>query len=188
MIDHNDENLQHQAEHTHPGPRMSVVGYLLILFAVAFLLLLLAYFQQRRANAEAESHALAESASAVQSIQNLMEEKERLTSENTELETENQRLEQQIQTAEQWAASAEAQVAQQEKVVTAMDWLREIQGLYEKQYYRAARAMITEFETTDLPAFLPQETLHVYQEEDTPAPAQTYAAIKTALFPTESAE
>ena len=43
-------SLQHQAEHTRARRRISVMGYLLILFVVAFLLLLLAYFQQQRIN------------------------------------------------------------------------------------------------------------------------------------------
>ena len=43
------------------------MGYLLVLFAAAFLLLLLAYFQQQRINADT-SNALQQSVSAVQSI------------------------------------------------------------------------------------------------------------------------
>ena len=38
--------LQHEAEHASPGKRNSVLIYLVILFAAAFLLLLLSYFMQ----------------------------------------------------------------------------------------------------------------------------------------------
>ena len=64
-------SLQHQAEHARSRRQSPIIGYLMILFAAAFLLLLLAYFQQQRANSEA-TDALKQSASAVQSIQNLI--------------------------------------------------------------------------------------------------------------------
>ena len=78
-------SLQHQAEHTRTRRRISVMGYLLVLFAAAFLLLLLAYFQQQRINADT-SNALQQSVSAVQSIQNLMTDKVTLLSQLANLD------------------------------------------------------------------------------------------------------
>ena len=68
--DHNREeqemqHLQHEAEHARPHKKVSVMGYLAILFAAAFLLLLLSYFMQQRANQQAISGLEATSSNAV---------------------------------------------------------------------------------------------------------------------------
>ena len=68
-----------------------MLSYLVILFAVAFLLLLLAYFQQQRINADT-SNALQQSVSAVQSIQNLMTDNETLRSQVADLEEQVETL------------------------------------------------------------------------------------------------
>lgn len=81
----NAGELQHQAEHTRPSHRSSIVGYLAVMFAVAFLLLLIAYFQQQRLNAEA-SNAWKESVSAVDTIHAMMEDNEKLRAKVEELE------------------------------------------------------------------------------------------------------
>ena len=53
--EHNQlEDLQHEAEHTRPPKRGgAVMGYLVVLFGAAFLLLLMSYFMQQRTNREA---------------------------------------------------------------------------------------------------------------------------------------
>lgn len=164
-----------------PAPRkerrrhhMSVISYLAILFAVAFLLLLLAYFQQQRANSEA-TDALKQSVSTMGSIQNLIEDNDQLRDQVADLQD-------QVLDLKEKNTQAAAQAAGQVQALQAMDWLREIQSLYEKQYYKACRAMISEFENTGLVSALPQEGLHAYDDEQVPSPAQTYADIKDALF------
>ena len=96
-----------------PHPRRSrqsrrspVMGYLAILFAVAFLLLLWAYFQQQRSNTEA-TDALKQSASAVQSIQNLIDDNDALRQENETLKEQTAQLEKEL--ADSKAAAAQAQ-------------------------------------------------------------------------------
>ena len=84
-------SLQHQAEHTRTRRRISVMGYLLVLFVAAFLLLLLAYFQQQRINTDT-NNALQQSVSAVQSIQNLMADNETLRSQVADLEEQVETL------------------------------------------------------------------------------------------------
>lgn len=153
---------------------MSVIGYLAILFAVAFLLLLLAYFQQQRANSEA-TNALKQSVSTMGSIENLIEDNEQLRDQVADLQD-------QVLQLKEKNTQATAQIAGQEQALQAMDWLREIQSLYEKQYYKACRAMISEFENTGLGSALPQDGLHAYDDEQASSPAQTYADIKEALF------
>ena len=83
--DHNREeqevqHLQHEAEHARPHKKVSVMGYLTILFAAAFLLLLLSYFMQQRANEQAISGLQATSNNAFDSINNLIAEKDELES------------------------------------------------------------------------------------------------------------
>jgi hypothetical protein len=46
------EHLQHEADRVRPRPKVSVLGYITILFAAAFALLLLSYFMQQRNNEE----------------------------------------------------------------------------------------------------------------------------------------
>ena len=66
-----------------------VVTYLAILFAAAFLLLLLSYFMQQRANEQAITD-LTQSLTSVHSLQNLVDV-------NTKLQSENDRLEKELQ-------------------------------------------------------------------------------------------
>ena len=59
--------LQHDAEHERPRKPQSVLLYLVILFAAAFLLMALSYFMQRRAS-DAAIEDLRESVTAMQSV------------------------------------------------------------------------------------------------------------------------
>ena len=109
------------------------------------------------------------------SIQNLIEDNDQLRDQVADLQD-------QVLDLKEKNTQAAAQAAGQVQALQAMDWLREIQSLYEKQYYKACRAMISEFENTGLVSALPQEGLHAYDDEQVPSPAQTYADIKDALF------
>ncbi len=88
---------QYEAEHTSPS-RPSAIAYLTVLFTVAFLLLLMAYFQQRRAN-EAAREDFHQSVSSFQSIEQLLEDNQALREQlsvsqtgETGLEQENEAL------------------------------------------------------------------------------------------------
>lgn len=161
--------------------RVSVVGYLLILFVVAFVLLLWAYFQQQRINSEA-TDALKDSASAVQSIQALIENNEELTQEVKDLTDQLDRTKDDLTDTKERLTTTADQLEETQKALIAMDWLREIEILYNIQYYRACRSMITEFENSGLPDYLPHASLHSYNGEQNTTPAQTYADIKDALY------
>ena len=78
--EHESGGLQHAAEHERPHKRLSVMNYLTILFAAAFLLLLLSYLMQQRTNSET-IEGLKQSVSAMQSIDSLQKEKEGLESQ-----------------------------------------------------------------------------------------------------------
>lgn len=189
--EHNNEeqevqHLQHEAEHAKPHKKVSVMGYLTILFAAAFLLLLLSYFMQQRANEQAISGLQATSNNAFDSINNLIAEKDRLTSEVEDLEGQVADLQEQLDEAQSqlFGAQSDADAAQTaqdsaEKALEAMDWFWRIHRQFSRGYYTDAANMMAEFETAGLPQYLPQEALT--GREGDPSPAQQYQEIKEAL-------
>lgn len=148
--------LQHQAEHTRQRKSPSVLTYLVVLFVVAFLLLLIAYFQQQRQSSEATDDAIKQSASALQSIQNLLTENEKLRAEAADLESQVDQL-----TRENAALEQSAQVFADEadatgRELSAMDYFWRIQRLYSRGSRKAALDLVKEFEATNLPPELPR--------------------------------
>ena len=98
---HQGGALQHDAEHERPHKKNSVLFYLMILFAAAFLLLLLSYFMQQRANQEALDDLEQTSNSAVESLENLIAERDALKLQVSALEAERDTLQ------AEWEASAD---------------------------------------------------------------------------------
>lgn len=189
--DHNREeqevqHLQHEAEHARPHKKVSVMGYLTILFAAAFLLLLLSYFMQQRANEQAISGLEATSNNAFDSINNLIAEKDRLTEQVEDLKGQVEDLQEeladtqgQLTGAQSDADTAQAAQADARKALEAMDWFWRIQRQFSRGYYTDASNMIEEFEAAGLPQYLPQEALT--GREGDPSPAQQYQEIRDAL-------
>lgn len=172
------EELQHQAEHARPRKSPSVLTYLVILFVVAFLLLLMAYFQQQRQSSEATDDAMKQSASALQSIQNLLAENEKLREEVDGLEAqvdqltqENGALESSLQAYADKSDAAGRQLA-------AMDYFWRIQRLYSRGSRKAALDLVKEFEATSLPPQLPQDS---YSGVEGASPYDQYQALLDAL-------
>ena len=189
--DHNREeqevqHLQHEAEHARPHKKVSVMGYLTILFAAAFLLLLLSYFMQQRANEQAISGLEATSNNAFDSINNLIAEKDRLTEQVEDLKGQVEDLQEeladtqgQLTGAQSDADTAQTAQADARKALEAMDWFWRIQRQFSRGYYTDASNMIEEFEAAGLPQYLPQEALT--GREGDPSPAQQYQEIRDAL-------
>lgn len=173
------ENLQHQAEHTRPRRRMSVLGYLLVLFAVAFLLLLLAYFQQQRANAEA-TDALKQSVSAVDTIEKMIAENEQLREQVEQLEAETKTLGQENQNLKTLTENLTARL---EKTQAAMDYFWQVDEAYVRGRYGLCRDLIQEMEDvtqgTALKDYLPTESA---TDTDRFSPAQRYQEIYDSLY------
>ena len=97
-------DLQHDAEHERPSKHTpSVVLYLMILFAAAFLLLLMSFLMQNRSNREAMDHLEETSNSAMESLENRLRENEELKAQVAQLEEENDKLTQQVQQADDQA-------------------------------------------------------------------------------------
>lgn len=177
MSSRSPEDLQHQAEHTRPSRRMSVLGYLAILFAVAFLLLLLAYFQQQRQNAEA-TDALKQSASAVESIQLLMEENKTLQAQVEALERETAALKEETASLRKETDAQSQDLERLTKEAQAMQWFWQIDDYYVRGYYRKARELIESFEALELRDSLPTENTTT---TDRYTPAERYEEILKAL-------
>lgn len=168
MSQRDSGNLQHQAEHTRSPRRSPIMGYLVILFAAAFLLLLLAYFQQQRTNSET-TDALKQSASAVQSIQNLIDENALLREKVEELEGKVVELEQQSENYQDLFRSADSEAAQLSKEVAACRMLFRIDRLYRAQRFRDAAELIEQLEALGTPdGLLPSEPLTDEASEITP--------------------
>lgn len=154
MSQRDSGSIQHQAEHAHSRRRSSpIMGYLVILFAAAFLLLLLAYFQQQRANSET-TDALKQSVSAVQSIQNLMDENAQLREKVEELEDKITALEQQSQNYEALFRASDTEAAQLSQQVEASRLLFRIDRLYRAQRFKDAVDLIDQLEAMGQPSSL----------------------------------
>lgn len=171
--------LQHQAEHTQPRRRSSsVLIYLMAMFVVAFLLLLLAYFQQQRSSAEANDDAMKQSASALQSIQNLLAETETLRQEVGELEARVDSLTQEKNALEQSLQTHADQIDTAQRQLAAMDYFWRIQRLYSRGSRRSALELVKEFEATGLPQELPRTNLSGIEGT---SPYEQYQALLDAL-------
>lgn len=149
-------SLQHQAEHTRSRRRAPIAGYMAILFATAFLLLGLAYFQQQRLNTEA-TDALKQSASAVETIQNMMEENETLRARVEELEARQAELEQKLWNSEAFSAEVQNDLREKNDAVKAMDYFWQIDEAYALKRYTTCRELIRSFEESGLVPSLPSE-------------------------------
>ncbi len=150
----------------------SVFQYITVLFAAAFLLLLMTYMMQQRLN-KAEIDDLQQSSnSTLQTLENIIAERDQLRQENQEL---SDQLEDAVQAAENSAATAKEQA----RALEAMDWFWRIQRQFSRGYTRAARELAEQFEATGLVDALPDVS---YAEPDGPSPKQQYAELYDLLF------
>ena len=150
----------------------SVFQYITVLFAAAFLLLLMTYMMQHRLN-KAEIDDLQQSSnSTLQTLENIIAERDQLRQENQELSD-------QLEDAVQAAGNASAAAQAQERALQAMDWFWRIQRQFSRGYTRAARELAEQFEASGLVDALPDVS---YAEPDGPSPKQQYAELYDLLF------
>lgn len=171
---------QTQPSQSQPRPRQSagrskrrgsVLGYLVVLFAVAFLLLLVAYFQQQRSNSEA-TDALKQSASAVETLQLLMQN-------NDDLHAQVEAMQGELEDLKQGQAALQSDLQAQQRSVEAMQWFWQINEAYARGRYTTARNLIQQFESLSLKDHLPTENT---TGTDRFSPAARYAEIYDALY------
>ena len=169
--EHESGGLQHAAEHERPHKRLSVMNYLTILFAAAFLLLLLSYLMQQRTNSET-IEGLKQSVSAMQSIDSLQKEKEGLESQVALLEEQVAHLEGQV-------SALQNETAALQSAAEAMDWFWRIQRELSRGRYGSARSLVEAFQATGLEDCLPTD--HPADPEG-PSPAEQYQEILAVLY------
>lgn len=169
--DSRGRNLQHQAEHTRVNRRINVMGYLAVLFVVAFLLLGFAYLQQQRINKET-TDALKDSSSAFQSIQDLIAENETLRQKVDQLEEE-------LDIARTSAQTTDAALTDARAAVAAMDYFWQIDEAYVRGRYTLCRQLIQALKDSGYEGALPDAKA---TDNDRFTPAARYAEIYDALY------
>ena len=190
------QSLQHQADRTKAGSGHSVLSYLVILFAVAFVLLLLAYFMQERSNQEALDGLQQTSNSAVISLQNLIDDRDRLQAEVADLEdriaaqqAETDRLQRELdavrQNADRAAEEQRQAAAEQAEQIEALNRLNELRTLYNARRYQEARELLAQWETA-APGALEQQleaisTALSQEERDIYDPLEAYHKLLSWL-------
>lgn len=171
-------HLQHEAEHAKPHKKVSVMSYLAILFAAAFLLLLLSYFMQQRSNEAAFSGLKDSSQSALQSVQNLLSENDELHDRVDQMDQQLEQAQKELEQAQAEAKAAQAAQNEQRFQLQAMDWFWRIQRAYSRSSRSEARELTDQFEQSGLPKYLPNESL---SGVDAPSPAEQYKALLEAM-------
>lgn len=170
--------LQHAAEHEKPNKRNPVLFYLMILFAAAFLLLLMSFLMQRRANQEAITNLQETSNSATQSLQNTVQQNEELTKQVEDLEkavSDNQNT---IRDQEKELKDLQGQVDDLTKSTQALDWFWQINEAYSRGRYAQARSLIQKM-GEELPNYLPKESV---TDNGRYSPYDRYQEIYEALY------
>lgn len=174
------EHLQHAAEHEKPARNGNhVMTYLVILFGAAFLLMLFSYLMQQRQNAE-NINNLSQTVSAVQSLEDIIKEKDDLENQVLALNATVERLQDELGEVKTQLAQAQAVEAVQDAAIRALDQLRYMEELYGKKHYKACREQIDGFLAEHLDTYLPDTT--DIAGEDIPSPAQRFQSIYDALY------
>ena len=159
--------------------RMPLMGYLVILFAVAFFLLFMAYCQQQRQNTEATNDALKQSVSAVDTIQVMMADNQELREQVGALEDQVERLQKDYDALKEQSQADAAARAQQEAAIAAMDYFWQIDEAYVRQRYSLCRQLIQDLKDSGYESALP-DTKAV--DNDRYSPAGRYQEIYNALY------
>lgn len=155
----------------------SVFKYITILFAAAFVLMLLTFMMERRQNQQVVDSlnesvtGLRESLSNAQSAQDIYEENMEMIQQINDLEAENKRL-----TEENNTLSANQQ--QNTQAVEAMGWFWQIDEAFVLEKYSLCRSLIDQM-GAELAAALPTEAV---TDNGRFSPADRYQEIYDAVY------
>ena len=169
--------LQHDAEHERPprNKQQSVLIYLVILFAAAFLLMALSYFMQRRTSDATIEGLRGQSVSAMQSVEDIQEENETLKQQVADLE---EQLE-----LEGLQTLTENLTVMQEQLTKAMDLFWQIDEAYVRGRWTLCRELIERMEDVSagsaLKESLPREST---TDNERFSPADRYQEIYDAVM------
>lgn len=163
----------------------SVVFYIGILFAAAFLLLAMSFAMERRQNAEDMDDlnqsltGLKDSVSAMQSVQKLYEENTALLERVAELEEDLARAEEQRNYLADKVEDQEAEKGVLQNSVQALDWFWQINEAYVRGRYTTARNLISQLEESGLVENLPRVSI---TDNGRFSPYDRYQEIYDTLF------
>lgn len=173
-----DHALAHAAEHETAQKPHSVMSYLAILFAAAFLLMLLSFLMQQRAN-NRTIEGLKQSVSAMESLTVLQEEKTAMETQRNALEKQAAELAGQIESLEAENQQLSDDLASGTRSAQAMDWFWRIQREVSRGRYSSARKLVDGLKTAGLEDALPAD--HPADPEG-PSPAEQYQEILQLLY------
>lgn len=167
-----------RAKHTSQG---RVFTYMAILFAAAFLLLLMAFLMQQRANRETIddlTESMAKSMTSIHSLQDLVDVNQALEEERGALKNEVAALRESMAQIQLEVNEAKAKAEKAEKASEAMDWFWQVDEAYVRGRYTLCRELMASMEEQKLVQYLPTESV---TDNGRFSPADRYAEIYEQL-------
>ena len=175
-----------QAAKLTPGQQRrrqkSVFQYIAILFAAAFVLLMLTFFMEKRQfeaiqaeNQEQIEDLQHSSLSAVNSLNQVLSENDRLREQVAALEKQ---LQDKTQTHQSEKTTLLQTIEAREKALKAMDWFWQIDEAYVRGRYALCRELIHSLDSAGLTEFLPQQSI---TENERFSPHDRLAEIREAV-------
>lgn len=152
---------QYEAEHVEPRQGKSVVPYLIILVAAAFVLLLMAYLMQLRTADTVQG--LHDSVNSVQTIDQLVVENRALREELKARETERDNVQAELDALK--AQDHTQEVREKERQLQALNALNQLRALHNQGKHKDARALLEANPTLEADLTAAREALSPAQLE-----------------------
>lgn len=151
--------------------QQSVVRYIAVLFAAAFVLMGMSYIMERRQNAQEVDTLKKQSTSAMQSVENLIQENEQLKRQVEELTQQLNETEANHLLTQEELTHTQSDAA---NTAAALDWFWQIDEAYVKSKWSLCRKLIQTM-PEGLADYLPQESA---TDNGRFSPADRYAEIR----------
>ena len=159
----------------HRRRRQSVVQYIAVLFAAAFVLLGMSYVMEKRQNAQEVDDLKKQSNSAMQSVEVLIQENEDLKQQVDDLKRQLEQTESAHLQSEEELTRAQSDAA---NTAAALDWFWQIDEAYVKNKWSLCRSLMRDM-PEGLAAYLPQESV---TDNGRFSPADRYAEIRQKVL------
>ena len=159
----------------HRRRRQSVVQYIAVLFAAAFVLLGMSYVMEKRQNAQEVDDLKKQSNSAMQSVEVLIQENQDLKQQVDDLKRQLEQTESAHLQSEEELTRAQSDAA---NTAAALDWFWQIDEAYVKSKWSLCRKLIQAM-PEGLADYLPQESV---TDNGRFSPADRYAEIRQKVL------
>ena len=167
----------------------SVMRYLTILFAAAFVLLFITFAMERRQNealqaqSQEQINTLQEqTVTAGQSLKNLYEENLQMKEEISALTIQLESVQNALTDAQNDSDALEGELLTQTMRVEAMDWFWQVNEAYVRNRADLCVELIESMETLELVKHLPRESV---TDTDRFSPYDRFMEIRSKLLPTD---